>query len=63
MELELHMMYLKVKEMMPKPNGSIYAIAYTLLGRCAIFVVALVQFLNCIAVMILYYIVIGDTLS
>ena len=49
--------------MMPRPQESNYEIAYVLLGRCSIFVVCTVQLVNCFAVMVLYYIVIGDTLG
>ena len=56
-------MYLKVKDLTPRRQESIYEIAYLLLGRKSIFIVCAVMFATNLAAMILYYIIIGDTIS
>ena len=56
-------MYLKVKDLTPRRQESIYEIAYLLLGRKSIFIVCIVMFATNLAAMILYYIIIGDTVS
>ena len=57
------MMYLKVKDLTPCKHESIYEIAYLLLGRPAIFTVCIVQYLLNFSSMVLYYIIIGDTIG
>lgn len=57
------LMYLEVKDLTPNRSESIYEIAYTLLGRKSIFIVCIVMFATNLAAMILYYIIIGDTIS
>ena len=58
-----NMMYLKVKDLTPCKHESIYEIAYLLLGRPAIFTVCIVQYLLNFSSMVLYYIIIGDTIG
>ena len=58
-----NMMYLKVKDLTPCKHESIYEIAYLLLGRWAIYVVCAVQYLLNFTSIVLYYIIIGDTVS
>lgn len=57
------MMYLKVKDLTPRRQESIYEISYLLMGRKAIFIVCSVMLATNMAAMILYYIIIGDTIS
>ena len=56
-------MYLKVKDLTPRNCSSLYEIAYLLLGRPFIFVVCAVLALTNLAGMLLYYIMLGDTIS
>ena len=58
-----NMMYLKVKDLTPCKHESIYEIAYLLLGRWAIYMVCAVQYLLNFTSIVLYYIIIGDTVS
>ena len=57
------MMYLKVKDLTPRKLESIYEIAYLLFGRASIFVVCCIMFLSNSGGIVLYYMIIGDTLS
>ena len=57
------MMILKVKDMTPRKLESVYEIAYLLFGRPSIFVVCITMFLGIYGALILYYIIIGDTVS
>ena len=58
-----NMMYLKVKDLTPCQHESIYELAYLLLGRPAIYIVCIVQYLLNFTSMVLYYIIIADTAS
>ena len=57
------MMQLKTKDLTPRRYESLYEIGYLLVGRPAIFVVCIVCFLNNTGALIMYYILVGDTLS
>ena len=57
------MMQLKTKDLSPRRYESLYEIGYLLAGRPAIFVVCIVCFLNNTGALIMYYILVGDTLS
>ena len=57
-----NMMYLKVKDMTPRRNESIYEIAYLLIGRPSIFFVCIVMFLSNYGCCLMYYMVIGQTI-
>ena len=57
------MMYLKVKDLTPGHYESVYEIAYAMFGRASIFVVCVIMFLNNFGAVILYYMVIGETIS
>ena len=56
-----NMMHLKVKDLAPCHHESIYEIAYLLLGRPAIYMVCIVQYLINFSSIVLYLIIIGDT--
>ena len=58
-----NMMYLKIKDLTPCHLESIYELAYLLLGRPAIYIVCTVQYLLNFSSMVLYYVIIGDTLG
>ena len=58
-----NMMYLKIKDLTPCHLESIYEIAYLLLGRPAIYIVCIVQYLLNFSSIVLYYVIIGDTLG
>ena len=56
-----NMMSLRVKDFTPCQFESIYEISYLLGGKCAIYMVCIVQyFLNFFSI-VLYYMIIGDT--
>ena len=57
------MMYLRVKDMTPRKYESIYEIAYLLTGRVSIFIVCGIQLAMTFSSMIMYYMIIGDTLA
>ena len=57
------MLYLKTKDLTPRRYESVYEIAYLLVGRPSIFVVCGVLFAANLGAVIMYYIIIGDTLS
>ena len=56
-------MYVQVKELMPNRADSVHEIAYTMFGRGSIFVICTVLFLHCLGALILFYMMIGDTIS
>ena len=58
-----NMMYLKIKDLTPCHLESIYEIAYLLLGRPAIYIVCIVQYLLNFSSIVLYYVIIGDTMG
>ena len=53
--------YLRVKDLIPDKPESLYEIGYMVLGRSAIFYVAVIQFINSFGLMLVYFIVFGDT--
>ena len=57
------MMYLKTKDLSPRKYESVYELAYLLFGRPSIFVVTTVMFCSNLGALILYYMIIGETLS
>lgn len=57
------MMYIKVKDTIPGNTKSAYEMAHVLFGRPALFVVCIAQYMLVFSDIVLYYIVIGDTLS
>ena len=57
------MMYLKTKDLTPRRYESMYEIAYLLLGRPSIFIICIILFLANSGCCIMYYIIIGDTVS
>ena len=57
------MLYLKTKDLSPRKYESVYELAYLLFGRPSIFVVTIILFCANIGAMILYYMIIGETLS
>ena len=58
-----NMMYLKTKDLTPSKSESIYEIAYLLTGRSSIFVICSILFAANFGAMLLFYIIIGDTVS
>ena len=57
------MMYLATKDLTPRKYESIYELSYLLMGRCSIFGVSGTLLVSNAAMMIMYYIIIGDTIS
>ena len=53
--------YLAVKDVIPDHPESLYEIGYMVADRSAIFVVALIQFILSFGLMLIYFIVFGDT--
>ena len=58
-----NIMHLKVKDLTPRRYESIYEIAYLLLGRPSIFVVTIILLLTNLCSCIMYYMVVGTTVS
>jgi len=54
-------LYLAAKDIVPDKPESMYEIGYMVLGRSSIFMVGFIQFLNALGLMLLYFIVFGDT--
>ena len=57
------MMYLKTKDLTPRKLESIYEIAYLLFGRASIFIVCTIMFLSNYGAIVLFYMIIGETLG
>lgn len=57
------MMQLKVKDLTPRRYESLYEIAYLLVGRKSIFAICIVQFLSNYFACIMFYMIIGETIS
>ena len=57
------MLYLRAKDLTPRKYESIYEIAYLLNGKVGIFVVIIVQFMSAFFAMIMYYMILGDTVG
>ena len=55
------MMYLKTKDLTPKKPESVYEIAYILFGRPSIFVVTITMFISNYGALVLFYMIIGET--
>ena len=58
-----NMMYLAIKDLTPRKYESIYEISYLLVGRRSIFIICSVMFVTNLCAMIIYYQIIGDTIS
>ena len=58
-----NMLYLRVKDLTPGKYASIYEIAYLLFGRSAIFIVCIVMFVSNFVCLLLFYMVLGDSIS
>ena len=58
-----NMMYLKIKDLTPRRLESVYEIAYLMFGRSSIFLICTVLFLTNYGAIILYYMIIGETVS
>ena len=56
-------MHLKTKDLTPRRYESVYEIAFLLVGRPSIFYVCTIMFLSNVGAIIMYYILIGDTMS
>ena len=57
------MLYLRTKDLTPRKYESVYEIAYLLNGRGGLFTVILTQMLANFSSLILYYMILGDTLG
>ena len=57
------MMYLRVKNLTPGHYESIYEISYYLGGRPFVFTVCIIVLVTTIASMLLYYIILGETIG
>ena len=57
------MLYLRTKDLTPRKYESVYEIAYLLNGRGGLFTVILTQMLVNFSSLILYYMILGDTLG
>ena len=58
-----NVMYLKVKDLTPRRYESVYEIAYLLTGRPSIFVVCSVMLITNFTASLLFYMVLGETIS
>ena len=54
---------LKAKDLSPKHNESMYELGYLLIGRPAIFLICIVNFLYCSGLLMMYFIIFGDTMG
>mmetsp|Transcript_12087 Transcript_12087/g.16408 ORF Transcript_12087/g.16408 Transcript_12087/m.16408 type:complete len:96 (-) Transcript_12087:1356-1643(-) len=57
------MMYLKIKDLTPRKLESIYEIAFLMFGRSSIFIICTVLLLTNFGAIVLYYMMIGETVS
>jgi len=58
-----NVLHLKIKDLTPRKYESLYEIAYLLYGRASIFVVCINMLLTNLGAIVMYFIIIGDTLS
>ena len=58
-----NMLHMKTKDLTPRKYESVYEIAYLLVGRSSIFVVCIVMMMTNMSALVMYYIIIGDTIS
>ena len=58
-----NMMYLRIKDVTPVHLESIFELAYILLGRWAIYAVCTIQYVLNYGQIVLYYIIIGETIA
>lgn len=54
-------LYMAAKDIVPDKPSSLYEIGYMVMGRNSIFIVGGVQFLNSFGLMLVYFILFGDT--
>ena len=54
-------LYLAAKDLIPDKPESYYEIGYMVIGRGSIFLVGFIQFINSLGLLLLYFIVFGDT--
>jgi amino acid permease len=57
------MLYLKTKDLIPDQPESLFEIGYMVMGRKAIFIIAGIQMVNALGLMMIYFVVFGDTSS
>ena len=57
------MLYLSTKDLTPRKYESVYEISYLLSGKWAILMVIITQMAVAMGCMILYYIILGDTMG
>jgi len=55
------MLYLKTKDLIPDQPESLFEIGYMVMGRKAIFIIATIQVINALGLMMIYFVVFGDT--
>ena len=58
-----NIMHLLVKDLTPRRLKSSYEIAYALAGRPSVFLIGAISFLNSFCACLIFYTVLGDTLS
>jgi amino acid permease len=54
-------LYLKTKDLIPDKPESLFEIGYMVMGRKSIFMIAGIQIINAFGLMMIYFIVFGDT--
>ena len=54
-------LYLAAKDIIPDKPESLYEIGYMVMGRPSIFMCGFIQFINSLGLLLLYFIVFGDT--
>ena len=54
---------LRAKDLSPKHNESMYELGYLLIGRPAIFLICIVNFVYCLGLLMMYFIIFGDTMA
>ena len=58
-----NMLHMKTKDLTPRKYESVYEIAYLLVGRSSIFAVCIIMVSSTMSALVMYYIIIGDTVS
>ena len=54
---------LRAKDLSPKHNESMNELGYLLIGRPAIFLISIVNFVYCLGLLMMYFIIFGDTMA
>ena len=57
------MLHLRIKDLSPHKYESVYELAYFFYGRPAIFVLIAIYFSSALSCMVLYYMILGDTVG